>query len=386
MPDLSRRWGRRRGPILALALLTMLAVAAPVRSAGALDGDPVGTAVATQDGWWNRLQGPQEGEPEGNPLRPALPALPPPPTVPGDAIAVAVAGGQPVFLAAVGIQVDVPPEALVESLKLILKETPSGQINATGAKVVACAATSPWGPAKNAAWRDRPQSDCSLFQTEGVRGDDGTWTFDLTDLAFQWTDTFAAPLAQNGVVLGLDATTSPAPMQVAWSDFDTGNVIVEMVATASSLAPETGFDSSFPAPTFAEYTPPLTEVPYSTPELVPLIDPGFTVTEPVTFSTGEPAYTYFTPVNTDAPAPDEAAELATAPAPTSGTGTLQAQAAVGFWEDIPGPTVLLVPLAFAFALLVALILGPAGRPLPFWPRAGGLSRALARRSGGDATV
>jgi hypothetical protein len=386
MPDLSRRWGRRRGPILAVAVLTMLAVAAPLRLAGALDGDPVGTAVATQDGWWNRLQGPQEGEPEGNPLRPALPALPPPPTVPGDATAVAVAGGQPVFVAAVGIQVDVPPGALVESLKLILKEAPSGQINSTGAKVVACAATTPWGPAKNAAWRDRPQSDCSLFQAEGVRGDDGTWTFDLTNLAIQWTDTFAAPLAQNGVVLGLDATTSPAPMQVAWSDFDTGNVIVEMVATASPLAPDTGFDTSLPAPTFAEYTPPLTEVPYAAPEIpLTVAGPAF-VTDPLAFSTGPPAYTYATPINTDVPAPDETAELVAGPTPAPGSATLQAQPVVGFWEEIPGPTVLLVPLALALALLVALILGPAGRPLPFWPRAGGLSRALARRSGGDAVV
>ncbi len=364
----------------------MLAVTAPLQLAGALGSDPVGTAVATQDGWWNRLQGPQEGEPEGNPLRPLLPALPAPPIVPGDAIAVSVAGGQPLFVAAVGIQVDVPPDALVESLKLILKEAPSGQINSTGAKVVACAATTAWGPAKNAAWRDRPQSDCSLFQTEGVRGDDGTWTFDLTNLATQWTDTFAAPVAQNGVVLGLDATTSPAPMQVAWSDFDTGNVIVEMVATGSSLAPESGFDSSLPGPTFAEYTPPLTEVPYAAPELsVPVSAPTF-LADPLAFSTGTAAYTYSTPINTDVPAPEETAELATAPAPAPANQRLQASPAVGLWEDIPAPTVLLVPLALALALLVALILGPTGRPLPFWPRAGGLTRALARRSGGDAVV
>jgi hypothetical protein len=367
-----------------MAVLTMLAVAAPLRLAGALGGDPVGTAVATQDGWWNRLQGPQEGEPEGNPLRPVLPALPAPPTVPGDTIAVTVAGGQPLFLAGVGIQVDVPPDALVESLRLVLKEAPSGQINSTGAKIVACAATSPWGPTKNGAWRDRPQSDCTLFQTEGVRGDDGTWTFDLTNLAVQWTDTFAVPLAQNGVVLGLDAATSPAPMQVAWSDFDTGNVIVEMVATASALASEPGFDSSLPAPTFAEYTPPLTEVPYAAPAPAPVTVPAF-VADPLVFSTGT-AYTYSTPINTDVPAPEETAELVTAPAPAPANQRLQASPAVGLWEDIPAPTVLLVPLALALALLVALILGPTGRPLPFWPRAGGLSRALARRSGGDAVV
>jgi hypothetical protein len=371
-----------------MAVLTMFAVSAPLRPAGAYEGGagPVGTAMATQDGWWNRLQGPQEGEPEGNPLRPVLPALPPPPTVPGDATAVAVAGGQPVLLAAVGIQVDLPAGALVESLKLILKDAPSGHINSSGAKVVACPATIPWGPAKNAAWRDRPQSDCSLFSAEGVRGDDGTWTFDLTTLAIQWTDPFVAPLAQNGVVLGLDASTSPAPMQVAWSDFDTGNVVVEMVATGSPLAPGSGFDSTFPAPSSAEYGAPLTEVPYAAPELVPVTEPAF-VADPLGFSAGQSAaYTYFTPVNTDVPAPDETAELVAAPVPAPTTGTLRAQPVVGFWEDIPTPTALLVPVAFALALLLALTLGPGGRPLPSWPRAGGLSRALARRSSGDGAA
>src|SRR5918996_3641615 len=109
MPDLSRRWGRRRGPVLALAVLIVLVLVVPLLAGPAGAGDPgstgsTGTAMATQDGWWNRLQGPQEGEPEGNPIRTAAPPLPPPPTVPGDATAVAVAAGEPVLIAAVGIQ------------------------------------------------------------------------------------------------------------------------------------------------------------------------------------------------------------------------------------------------------------------------------------------
>jgi hypothetical protein len=381
MSDVPRRWGRRQGPTLAVAVLTMFIVFAPVRPAAAIDAGTTGAAAATQDGWWNRLQGPQEGEPEGNPLRPVLPALPAPPTVPGDAIAVAVSGGQPALVAAVGIEVALPAGGLVESLKLILKESASGNVNAAGAKVLACPATTPWGPAKNAAWRDRPQADCSLFQVEGARAD-GTWTFDLTGLASQWVDPFA-PLAQNGVVLGLDATASPAPTQVAWSDFDTGNVVVEMVASPGAPAP--GFES-FPPPSSAESGPPFTEVPYAAPEFVPAADAA-AFSDPLAFPTGQPTFTDYAPVVTDA-APEATTELVAAPAaPAPVTGALQAQPVVGFWEDIPAPTVLLLPVAFGLALLVGLILGPDGRPLPSWPRAGGLTRALARRPpGGDALV
>ncbi len=366
----------------------MLVVVAPVRPAAAYElggGDPAATARATQDGWWNRIQGPQEGEPEGNPLRPALPPVPPPPTVPGDATAVAVAAGQPVLLAAVGIEVIVPAGGLVESLKLIMKEAPSGNINSTGAKVLACPAIIPWGPGKNAAWRDRPQSDCSLFQVEGVRGEDGSWTFDLTALGSQWVDPIA-PLAQNGVVLGLDATTSPAPAQVAWSDFDTGNVVVEMVASASSVTDDPGSqyeilpDGSFAPPSYAESSVPFTEVPYAVPTA------GATFSDPLAFPSGQPTFTTYEPMVPDVPATEATAELVAAPqTPAPVSGTFQAQPVVGFWEDIPAPTVLLLPVAFGLALLVGLILGPGGRPLPYWPRAGGLSRALARRhSGGDA--
>ncbi|MDQ3945827.1 MAG: hypothetical protein M3357_11880 [Actinomycetota bacterium] len=393
MLDLSRRWGRRRGSTLAVAVLTMLVVTAPVRPAAALEAGPEGTAKATQDGWWNRLQGPQEGEPEGNPVRPLVPAVPPPPTVPGDAIAVAVAAGQPVLVAAVGIEIALPAGALVESLRLILKEAPSGNVNAQGAKVLACPATAPWGPAKNAAWRDRPEVDCSLAVVNGERAEDGTWTFDLTDLASQWTGSFAAaPLGQNGVVLGIDAVASPGPTQVAWSDIETGNVVVELAATPGIPA---GFESS-PSPGFAESGAPSTEAPSTeaastevtdaAPEFLPA--PGTTFSDPLAFPTGQPTFTNSTPVATGAPAPEATTALVATPAgPAPVTGTLQAQPAVGFWEDIPVSTVLLLPVALGLALLVGLTLGPGGRPLPTWPRAGGLSRALARRRpGGDAVA
>lgn len=59
------------------------------------------------------------------------------------------------------------------------------------------------------------------------------------------------------------------------------------------------------------------------------------------------------------------------------------RSSIGFWDSIPGPTVLLVPLALGLALLVGLVLGPIGQPRPVWRREGGLSRALARRRSED---
>ncbi|HWB35220.1 MAG TPA: hypothetical protein VHA75_04255 [Rugosimonospora sp.] len=64
------------------------------------------------------------------------------------------------------------------------------------------------------------------------------------------------------------------------------------------------------------------------------------------------------------------------------SGTMRALAvSVGFWERLPAWTALLVPVAVGLAVLISVALGPAGRPSPVHRREGGLSRALARRSG-----
>ena len=67
-----------------------------------------------------------------------------------------------------------------------------------------------------------------------------------------------------------------------------------------------------------------------------------------------------------------------APAPETG-----GRAAVDFWESVPTPTALLIPVVLGLAVLIGLVLGPGGRPTPAIAREGGLSRALARRSRAD---
>src|SRR5688572_3393849 len=204
----------------ALAIGLLLLVATPVVPAGAADS----RGAASQDGWWNRLQGPADGEPEGNGLRPLVPAIPRPPNVPADAIATSGGAGQVDKVAAVGIDVALSDGARVEQLTLRLKEATAGGANvgAEQARVLACPATTPWGPGPKCAWRDRPAADCGVASAEGVRSADGTWAFDLTALGRLWGDPFA-PLAANGVVLSVDPASSSA-VQVSWFNLDSGQI------------------------------------------------------------------------------------------------------------------------------------------------------------------
>jgi len=73
------------------------------------------------------------------------------------------------------------------------------------------------------------------------------------------------------------------------------------------------------------------------------------------------------------------------PAPAQAQAQVpRADPAVGFWEEIPTPIALLVPVAAGLVVLIGVVLGPVGRPSPVFRREGGLSRALARRApGGD---
>ncbi|HYT39373.1 MAG TPA: hypothetical protein VEN99_07675, partial [Acidimicrobiia bacterium] len=123
-PDASR--SVRRAAVLALLLVTVTP-AGPAR-AGA-ESPAESRSAPTQDGWWNRLQGPPEGEPDGNPVRPLIPPAPKPPNVPGDTIAAGAGGGQPDKVAAVGLGLALADGASLDRLTLRLKESPAGGAN-----------------------------------------------------------------------------------------------------------------------------------------------------------------------------------------------------------------------------------------------------------------
>lgn len=378
------RSGTSRGFGRALALGLLLLVTAPAAPAGAADS----RGAASQDGWWNRLQGPAENEPEGNPLRPLVPAVPKPPNVPADAIASSGGAGQVDKVAAVGIDLALADGASVEGLTLRLKESAAGgaNIGAEEAKVLACPAVIPWGPIQNGAWRDRPTADCTKGSAEGVRAADGTWVFDLTALGRRWGDPFA-PLPANGVVLSVDPAASTTPVQVSWLNVDSGQIAVELAATPGLPPPDGADDGTAPVPLAAAAPAPPSGPPYRESGVAPrsYTGGGGVTSDPPAFASGQPAF-----VPADAPAAHTAESAApaqpepTPPAPPAPAPVPRTRSSVDFWERVPTPTVLLVPLALGLAVLVGVVLGPGGRPSPVFVREGGLSRALARRQPGGA--
>ena len=374
--------GRAR-PGAVLVGLLLLAVG-PVHSARAASDS---RSAPTQDGWWNRFQGPAQGEPEGNPVRPFVPAVPKLPTVPADAIATSAAAGQVDKVAAVGIDLALADGATLGGLTLRLKESPGGGANvrSEAAKVTACPATVPWGPGQNAAWRERPVADCRLGSADGARAADGTWTFDLTAIGRLWADP-AAPLAPNGVVLAADPAASPSPVQVSWLDVDTGNVAVELTASPGVAAPA-GAGAGPPRPDQAGAPP--AQVPTRAhadrvaASAFSASAAGFSA-DPFAIPSGQLSFAAAAGGDaagvTALPRPSTGAEAVPTPSPAGHGPVLPAGPAVDFWEHVPAPTALLVPVAAGLAVLIGLVLGPMGRPSPVFRREGGLSRALARRA------
>jgi hypothetical protein len=371
---------RARLEVFALAVLFLVSAAAVPAQAAESRG------AATHDGWWNRLQGPQEGEPAGNPIRPIVPALPKPPNVPADAISVGATAGQVDKVAAVGIDVVLADGASLDRLVLRLEESGASGANvgADKAKVLACPATSPWGPGQNGNWQDRPLADCSLGSAEGARGEDGTWTFDLAVIGRLWADPFA-PLPAHGIVLSVDPAASQSPVQVSWLNLETGKVGVELAATPPTGGTTDGGPYSadpaavVPAET-ASGTAPDTS---ADSRAYPSTGAGAIGTPDYAIGTGTGADAAM-PAASDTSAtgstPGSAPETIVDAAPDRSSGVLQSRRAVDFWERVPTPTALLIPVALGLAFLISVTLGPAGRPSPVFRREGGLSRALARRN------
>lgn len=277
------------------------------------------TAHASEDGWWNLLN-------DSTPI-------PPPTTVPGNALGVGNNGAEPDKIAAMRIVIDAQPGSTVHELTLTLQQASGTGANFGSPEVVACPATSTWNASDNGPWISRPDHDCGLASSTGSELND-VWTFDLTEHAGLWLDP-TAPLAQNGVVLIVP--TSDGSSQVSFSDLSTGT-------------PGLTFSSS----------PPATPTPVPTPTPQPQPQPQATPT---------PA-----PAQTPAPTVAPTAEPTILPTPQP-----QAQGEpldTGALSNLPWGIWLLLPLTIALAGAISYSLGSAGRPTARTGRMGAVSRAM----------
>jgi len=167
-------------------------------------------------------------------------------------------------------------------------------------------------------------------------------------------------------------------------NFDSGNITVELAATPGVPAA--------PADSGAATSEPVVATPAAATGGLPLDNPGAARAFPaaandvsngsLTYPSGPAAGEATTAASDVSATGAPPASSGEAPRSTAAVRPGPARPAVDFWDHVPAPTVLLLPVALGLALVVSLTLGPAGRPAAVFRREGGLSRALARRSPG----
>lgn len=315
------------------------------------DAQTTGSASVSSEGWWNATPTVFEELP-ATPLG-ALPVpSTPAPDVPEGSVPVAMRGGEPSRVGAIGITVDAPAGSQVGRFVLTLKEAPNpGAQQGTGAAVRACPITSFLVPETNGPANEMPEADCEVASADGQRAEDGTWTFDLAPIASVWLDE-AGTVQPNGVRLD-PVGEPPASFQVAFTGVEDAVLDVDITPGAPSADPfaTTGSLSSGGAGGSFDTS---------------------------TFDTGgvdvaSPSATVPTSGGTTGSEAEQAPAGRTLPVAASG----RVGDTLGNW----GPTVvLLAAAAVLLALAMGLNLGPMGRQRPdLGRRQGGVSRALARR-------
>ena len=334
------------------------------------------TAILSQDGWWNRAQGPQEGEPEA-PVRPVIGGtLPAPSTVPPNGLGVGALLGEPDKVAAVGFVLEAPLDAFVDQLTLTLKESDAANANANaaGAAIVACPITDFWAGVKNGDYVRRPECDDGE-SVPGVRAADGTWTFDLTGLGASWLD---GTLMQNGVLLH-EAVEPPVAFQVSFGDLTTGTIKIDFATTGGgfSASSDFTFDDTAGATDFSD-----------TGSSGFDDGGGFALDDSASFdssssdfsSSGSSFSSGATTSRTGAAAPAGAAAPPAAQTATPVASGTQTIAATRLFGNLPVPAIVfLVLLLVGAALFLGLVVGPLATPAAVPVRSGGVSRALAAR-------
>lgn len=173
-----------RRVLLVLAVVATACSLTPGSGAGAQEAPP--PIEASGEGWWNLLSIRPETELGALVPSPAAPA----PDVPEGSIPVSARVGQTEKVAAIGVVLTAPPGGTVTSATLTLREVDeaTAQLRAEDATVVACPIVEFFVPAQNADLANAPEVDCEAASATGERGEDGTWTFDITPLVALWLE------------------------------------------------------------------------------------------------------------------------------------------------------------------------------------------------------
>lgn len=372
---------RSIGRTAALASVASLVLAVVLGSSAAPSGAQSADAQVTADkeGWWNRLRGAAEEQaPVPNPLGGTAPLPPPPTSVPAGAIAVGAQLGETDKVAAIGIMLPVERGGTVDRLvmRLGLAEGDGSQSGdaATGA-IRACPVTGFFVPEENGDFRNRPAADCEVGRADGIKDEDGSWSFDLTGIARLWVDP-AGTVFPNGVVLE-PVVEAPTSFQVSFAGIPDG-ITFEFAGTpgegaADPFGPAGGgtFDDDGSAGTG------------STAPTGGSFGGSAGGSSGSSGSAGGGSFT--TPSSPAAPAAavPTTPEVASPPT-TTDTVALPAPTAVSqvgnTFGNLPAGSWVALVLGVGLALLAASTLGPAAATEHAPRRAGGVSRALSQRS------
>ncbi|GAA5120281.1 hypothetical protein [Haloechinothrix salitolerans] len=362
---------RMTGLVFALSLgfgfagMTAAFAEVPAAEPGTMSGSSV-----TKTGWWWKTNDTSETPQELRAVTDAVPPPPPPRNVPEGTLPVAAYLGEPDKVSAIEFAFDAEPGALVSSFQLSLRETEepgaSAAADAEDTTVVACEVTEAfWTDGEAANWQARPDYD-DAGCVEGVRGENGVWTFDLTSFAATWLGT---DQRASGSIVLVEDVDEPTSFQVV---FD--GPARDGVGTSFESTPGTSSDASGTG----DSGEPDIDISAGTPDAGsgPPVSGGVPTASSVGMDTVPPA--------ADAPAP--AAQAQQEPPQPQAAGNQPFLIAPSAVEAIPAGAWVLAPLMLGVAYLMMLALGPAGEPNAHLARRG-VSKALERlRSTGTKTA
>ncbi|MBA0126091.1 DNRLRE domain-containing protein [Haloechinothrix sp. YIM 98757] len=326
-------------------------------------GEMSGAAVV-KDGWWWALNETPEDDTG------FVPQEPPPSNVPEGAIPVAAAGGDREKISAIEFALEARPGAEMRSATLALRESEESgaNVNEEDAVVRACQITeSFWADEEAAAWETRPEVDCEAGSAEGIRDEDGTWTFDLTSLASSW-------VAEDGetpqsIMLVAEAESAES-FQVAYEGLDHEAIGITVDAEGGSAPGGAGGGDAEEIGESVAGAPDAAGAPAE--EAAPAA-PGSDDEAAVAAGDGE--------IPEDAEAPVTSADGGSGNDPDLAAGPAQPSV----YDGIPWAAWLLVPAALGVAYIAMLALGPRGEPTT-GSSGHGVSRALQRWSRGGPSA